>query len=207
MKGVRLFLKARAAGWLPALCMAAFVLSIVLPGSLMNVPLRDDVRAMPQLVIGVLPAGLSYLAMRPPSAVVERNPPMLRAARGLWWGVSAVLMALSSSIAMLDQAGTASEVMARNSFVMVGVSTLSAAVLGYEFGWAVPLAALGITLMFGTSSYDGTPQPWAILNQPATSMASWIAALLVTLIAWVVYSLRDVSERPMSLPRLFRLNS
>lgn len=201
VKGPALFLKARSAWWLPVLCAAAALAAAAVPDTLVHVPLRENALMFPRLATAAVPAGLAYLAMRAPGRQVERNPPILRVARLAWFPAVTACLTACSTLPLLHGGGPTAAAVARNAILLVGIGALSGLLLGYDLAWAAPLAAIGITVLFGTRPLDGSAYPWAVIDRPPDDPISWAVTISAATAAWCLYGLLDLSPQSRSLRR------
>ncbi len=204
MRGPWLFLKARSGWWLPVVCLVMALILVSLPDTLAGVPLRTDAQMLPRLAIGSFPAGLGYLAMRPPGPMIERNHVTIRIGRSVWWAIVVLCLVLSSVLPLIGSNPAIMQAVIRNSTLLAAIGTLSGVAFGYEYAWVCPLAVVGLITVYGSKAIGGEAYQWALLERPPDDALSWAATITLAAAAWLTYAMRDLVRPRFSKSRLTR---
>lgn len=192
LSGPLLFARSRAAGSLAVLVLGIVVIGSLVPGGLVAVPFRSDAHALILLVVVALPAAFVHLALRRPSAHVERTA-QLRTARFVWWILATATLTLTATASVWARDGDVAIPVARNCLLLAGLTSVVARWAQPALAWLGATAFGGLCLTYGTIGPDGAPEAWALLLHPGTSISAWSVSAAVCLVGWFLYGRDDLA--------------
>ncbi|GAB3058652.1 hypothetical protein GCM10027053_20760 [Intrasporangium mesophilum] len=193
LSGPWLFMRSRSGRWLGPLSLLGMLAAAVTPVGVVPVPFREELRAVTAAVFMALPGAMVHLAIRRPSASIERNNARLRLSRLSWWAVVTLTLASSTALVVSTRDPNLCIVVVRNLLIMVGLTTLAARWLQAGLAWLPALAYAGLALTYGTVGADGGAEWWALPMHPASSAAAWVLCALATGAGWAAYAVADTA--------------